>query len=131
MNGDASGKNGPDTLAMPCASSTVMPVSAMTTAIATMASTLSVVAPALVEREPSPRPQRGPRAPSLRRNVHRCAHRRRDEDEGRGVCQQPDGRVVVGGGDGEALSRREAGVVEGQPQAADGLSSPDPPARRS
>ena len=45
MNGDASGKNGPDTLAMPCASSTVMPVSAITTAIATMASTLSVVAP--------------------------------------------------------------------------------------
>ena len=62
-----------------------------------------------------------PPAPSLRCHVHRCAHRRRDENERRGVCQQPDGRVVVGGGDGEALSRREAGVVEGEPQAADGL----------
>ena len=36
MNGETNGKNEPDTFAMPCASSTVMPVSAMTTAIITM-----------------------------------------------------------------------------------------------
>ena len=42
MNGDRSGKTGPETSAMPRASSTVMPVSAITTAIITIAAMLSV-----------------------------------------------------------------------------------------
>ena len=42
MNGDTSGNSGPDTPAMPFASSTVMPVSAITTAITTIVVTLRV-----------------------------------------------------------------------------------------